>query len=249
MSRAESWYSDVFNTVVENLKSIGTYDPWKPYRLSELTDEKLFDVLFDAVFSTQTDWREYVKKSQNIKKLLPMDDLAAFSQVDVEEIYNDIVSEGSGVRFLKRKLTWMRDNASKVMMLQQEYGSFKDFIEQNWNEDLPDMIAGKKDPKYKLAGVKDAVSREFLKNIGFDAAKPDVHIKRLLGRWGIADEKNIASVLEQMRLFEEATGKSKGEIDWVFWQFCANGYGEICGADPKCEECLLWSRGYCTFKR
>lgn len=53
---------------------------------------------------------------------------------------------------------------------------------------------------------------------------------------------NIAPELEVIRIFDQISGNTgylKSYLDIVLWSFCADGYGEICTANPKCNRCVI----------
>ena len=50
-----------------------------------------------------------------------------------------------------------------------------------------------------------------------------------------SDEEIFTTV---KRLSEE-TGYFMAQIDYIFWCFCAKGQGEICTAEPHCEQCPI----------
>ena len=104
---------------------------------------------------------------------------------------------------------------------------------------------------FKLKQMGLALTIEYLKNVGIDAVKPDIHIRRLFGKdrlslsdKELATEKEVLSIIKQMSI---VTNISIIELDSIIWQFCASNYGEICGAIPKCNKCLLRSR--CNYKK
>ena len=60
-------------------------------------------------------------------------------------------------------------------------------------------------------------------------------------------EKNapatIKEVNEQVAEISEKTGLSMAEVDNLIWSFCADGFGEICTATPRCGDCPI--REFC----
>lgn len=95
-----------------------------------------------------------------------------------------------------------------------------------------------------------ALAWEFLRNIGIDGTKPDLHMRRILGndRLGYSDY-DVATEIEVITIFDSIsknTGCLKSYLDIALWSYCADGYGEICTASPKCKLCVI--REFCNYK-
>ena len=93
--------------------------------------------------------------------------------------------------------------------------------------------------KYKLKGMGTPLVCEYLKGVGFDIIKPDVHVCRIVGRLGYS-KHNPATLQEALDVCKAITDEynlSQVAVDTVFWQYCAKNKLEICTADPKCDCC------------
>lgn len=102
---------------------------------------------------------------------------------------------------------------------------------------------------YKIKMLGEALAWEYIRNIGVDACKPDTHLRRFLGnaRMGIS-RGDIATMEETIRQVEEISkenGIPQSVVDNLIWSYCADGYGQICTATPKCEKCII--RIYCKY--
>lgn len=109
-----------------------------------------------------------------------------------------------------------------------------------------------KNSEYKLKQMGIALVAEYLRNVGYGISKPDRHIVRLLGPNGLQEHsyENDASDTARWKAFEiirnyaMKTNKSEAYIDYLFWAYCANKYGEICTKKaPKCAACKI--KDYC----
>lgn len=104
------------------------------------------------------------------------------------------------------------------------------------------------DSENKMKEMSEALTAEYLRNVGYDLAKPDRHIRRILGNDILAcsDQKTI-SVFEAMDIIKEIADlleKHVAYVDYILWSYCATGYGEICTSKrPKCCQCVI--RKYC----
>lgn len=87
---------------------------------------------------------------------------------------------------------------------------------------------------------------EYLRNVGIDVIKPDVHIKRILGaeRLNIVKSKSDYAVIAECKKLSEKIGISQVKMDYLLWNYCSKSYGEVCTAKPKCEDCVI--REYCN---
>ncbi len=83
-----------------------------------------------------------------------------------------------------------------------------------------------------------------LKNVGYDIAKPDRHIRRILGR-NILDcsEHENAPVYEAIDIvaaIARQLNRPAAEVDYILWAYCAKNYGEICTKNnPHCDRCVV----------
>ena len=137
-------------------------------------------------------------------------------------------------------------NIPKLKAIEQKYGSidtyYKKYITIDCNLTRLIRQLSSSDSKDKLAQMGEALTAEYLKNVGYDTAKPDRHIRRILGSKYLAcSAKQDVPVYETLDIVAEIANelsKSAAEVDYILWSYCASGYGEICTVkNPKCEIC------------
>ncbi|MEG1502574.1 MAG: hypothetical protein RR370_04210, partial [Synergistaceae bacterium] len=121
-----------------------------------------------------------------------------------------------------------------------EYGTLDAYVvSKAATEIVKELSSG----KYKLAYIGEALAWEYLRNVGIDGAKPDIHICRFLGsnRMGLCSSPvaTTAEVVEIMPQVSKSLNLTMVEIDSIIWSFCASNYGEICSATPKCAQCIV----------
>lgn len=102
----------------------------------------------------------------------------------------------------------------------------------------------------KFAQLGEALTAEYLRNVGYDIAKPDRHICRILGSdiLGCSDKKvvPIYEAFDIVAAIANALEKDTAEVDYILWSYCASGYGEICTLkNPKCQYCV--AKQICKF--
>ena len=90
---------------------------------------------------------------------------------------------------------------------------------------------------HKLPGFGIALAAEFLKNVGYDVAKPDRHVNRALGCFGWvsfkkwsdrngtqapeAKEEELIAVMREVARCAQSVSQSACFVDNVIWVLCA----------------------------
>ena len=95
---------------------------------------------------------------------------------------------------LKSNLVRLVETSKELIRYSQEDGCLNNFFNAllKANDSDPKLLAlqfGSTSSKYKLSGMGIALAAETLRNIGFDIAKPDRHINRALGCFGMVKFK------------------------------------------------------------
>ena len=141
----------------------------------------------------------------------------------------------------------IQSNVPLLMKLEKQYGSidmcYQQYIEKD--KTLKTLITLLSSPNsyLKMSQMGEALVAEYLRNVGYDIAKPDRHTRRILGSeiLGCSDKK-IVPVFETLDIIKELADYMKrdvAEIDYILWSYCAKGYGEICTLKkPKCDICV-----------
>lgn len=147
----------------------------------------------------------------------------------------------------RKQMNALHDNIRRLEKIEREFGSLDAFVTSGTPVEIADLLA--KSLKYKLRTFGFALAMEYLRNVGIDTAKPDTHIRRILGknRLGYTSSETAGELeaIEIISAMSEETGYSAARIDAILWLFCANGYGMICGESPHCAQCRLRER-YCN---
>lgn len=139
----------------------------------------------------------------------------------------------------------IQKNIPKMMELERYYGSIDQYY-QKFIENDPSkksLVKDISDPRStdKYIEIGEALAAEYLRNVGYDLAKPDRHIRRILGRdyLGCSVNKN-ASIEESLDIVQSLTEymgrETIAEVDYILWSYCAKGYGDICTKNKsKCS--------------
>lgn len=179
-----------------------------------------------------------------------------FYQYDVDTLLNtdpmDLVERVKqhklGTQYIKNQMVALiGTNIGKLQSLEKEYGSIDNFYQKSIDTDptlktlVKELSAENKPHKFLQLG--EALTAEYLRNVGYDISKPDRHICRILGskNLGCSDSENT-SIYEAFDIVAEIAkvlGKHTAEVDYILWTYCANGYGEICTVNkPNCDICV-----------
>lgn len=203
--------------------------------------------LLYAQLSAHTQWHRVAPK------LPQVDDL--FFQYDEQAI---LAREGSyfteGLKQIScasqctnRQMKHLGENIEKLRQMASEYGSLDAYVTSAPPEAIVrDLAAG----PHKLYGIGPALAWEYLRNVGIDGVKPDIHVCRFLGadRMGESEQEQAApdEAVAIVHKMSKQLHLPMVEIDSILWSYCASHYGEICTATPHCDACVV--RGFCTRK-
>ena len=144
----------------------------------------------------------------------------------------------------KKQMNALKSNIETFEKIEQEYSSLDKFITHSTPSNIIKLLADSNSTyKLKYAGV--AIICEYVRNVGIDIIKPDVHIKRIAAadRLKLVTAKSDYKIIEEFRKLSNEIGMSQVKMDYLLWNYCAKGYGEICTATPKCDECVI--KEYC----
>lgn len=141
----------------------------------------------------------------------------------------------------------LSDNITTMKKIENMYGSMDEFVLSDSPENVVQLLSNCHS-KYKLKGIGAALAWEYLRNVGIDGSKPDLHLKRFFGsdRMGIFKqiEATDDEVIEAVSSLAKRSGYTKFEVDYLIWSYCASGKGEICTANPNCSRCVI--KNYCN---
>lgn len=188
--------------------------------------------------SANRPWIGIEKNKEEIDGIFHNFDLEYLKNVDGKKLEEEIKNIKCGNRQIHNQMAGLKYNISIFEELEDEYGSMDNFVISDDAISIAKMLSG---GKYKLRGVGLALACEYLKGVGIDVIKPDIHICRILGRFGYS-KTDMATSREAIDIIDDMSKEydmPKMEIDTILWQYCATGYLEICGSTPKCHFCNI----------
>ena len=172
-------------------------------------------------------------------------DVDKLLSTDPSELVGQITAQTLGAPYIKNQMNALINaNIENLLALEKEYGSTDNFYQSIINTDstmktlVKELSAAGKPNKFAQLG--EALTAEYLRNVGYDIAKPDRHICRILGSdiLGCSDKKvvPIYEAFDIVAAIANALEKDTAEVDYILWSYCASGYGEICTLkNPKCQ--------------
>lgn len=222
--------------------------------LSELVKERKAGKAFDfsehlrgliyALLSAQTRWQRIAPNLPAIDQLFSNYDAEALLAHKPKYYVEGIKSLKCGSRCTRRQMESLHDNIRIMRQIEAEYSSMDAYVTSAEPDEIAADLAG---GRHKLFFVGPALAWEYLRNVGVDGTKPDIHVRRFLGadRMGLAQhpEASESETIQIVRELSAQTGLTMVEIDGIIWSYCASGYGEICTKTPKCEKCVI--RDFC----
>lgn len=210
------------------------------------SDDEIFEGLLRSVLSNNTDWARIETVLPELSNVFNGFSLESYANLPKEEVKSRIVpwfeKRRAGSSTLKRSLEYLI-NASQILLeWSGKYGSA-----ENYFLGLMEHVQG--DPKraaikmgsyasqYKLPAFGVALAAEALRNIGFDLAKPDRHILRSVGSFGLMEfskwtdrsgtkppAPTTQELFECMAIIEKlamSAGEYTSLVDNAIWMTCA----------------------------
>lgn len=199
--------------------------------------------LIYALLSSRTKWIKIEQNLPQIDKLFFDYNAERIKETTATYFYDGLKSLGCNSQTRKAEMAALHYDIDLLEQIEKKFGTLDGFVTSNKPEVIVEMISND-NSLYKLRRIGPALAYEYLRNVGVDCAKPDVHMCRFLGtdRMGknCGAVASIDDVVRQVRELSDESGLTKYEIDNIIWSFCAVGYGEICTENnPKCSTCPL----------
>lgn len=216
-----------------------------PARRLPTFDEHIRALIY-SLLSNQTKWI-------NIAPKLPLVDSLFFGyakgkifEQPASYFYEGLFALKCGNISTRKQMEGLHENIRILEKIEREHGSLNDYYASMPAEELAVKLSS---GPYKLKMVGYALACNYLKNLGIDSVKPDVHLRRILGceRLGfstriIATEREVMKATAAMSV---AAGISKTMVNNLLWSFCADGYGQICRSTPQCGKCGI--KPFCRY--
>jgi DNA-3-methyladenine glycosylase I len=132
-------------------------------------DDELFCRLVLEINQAGLSWNTILHKEKNFRKAYSQFNIkkvAGYKEKDIERLLND-----AGIIRNKLKINAAIHNANKILMLQQQYGSFKKWIECHYPKEKIEWVKLFKST-FKFTGGE--IVGEFLMSTGYIAGSHDI---------------------------------------------------------------------------
>lgn len=208
--------------------------------------------LVRTLLSNNRPWKPIADNMQKIDEIFFCYDAARIKNTEPEYFIENILNLKCGNRAIARQMTDLKGNIETLERIQSDYGSLDAYFTSKEAAYIVKEISSC-DSRYKFADLGNALAWEFVRNMGIDGAKPDVHMKRFLGSarmghgYSLSPIATEEQVLRQVAMLADKLNYTQADIDEIIWLFCANDKGQICTSNPNCAECPISE--YCNFPK
>lgn len=198
--------------------------------------------LIYALLSNQTPWNRIVPHLPMIDDLFFDYDSEKIKATEVFYFTDKVFEFRCGNKSTRAQMNSLHENIALLEKISMQYGSIDSFITSRSAYEIVRLLSSPSS-KFKLKQIGEALAWEYLRNVGIDGAKPDLHLRRFFGssRLG-ASRRDVATPAEVVFIVNQLSEKTRMQlatIDNLIWSYCAKNYGEICSASPKCHICVI----------
>ena len=188
-----------------------------------------------AQLSNQRPWGPIAENLDRLSAIFLHYDPQALKAANPVELAESVKKIRCGNRQIARQTQFLREN---IEVLE----SIDDL--DNYVVSLPpaEIARSFAEGPYKLKQVGMALAMEYLRNVGVNCIKPDLHICRMIGpeRLGLVRETPTPEeAIDALDSWAERTDRSLMYMDNLLWLFAAQDYAAICGANPRCSICQV----------
>lgn len=195
--------------------------------------------LIISILSANRPWIGIQQRLDDLREVFHDYDPEYLKSVDPQVLTDKVVAIGCGNRRIAKQMEEVAYNMSILDYYENKFGDV-DAPMQMAVENPMEVLWTFSNSKslLKFRGVAIALAAQYMKNLGIDIVKPDVHLRRIIERFGysisLPDENETISICKSIA---EDCGCSQTEVGTIMWQYCAVGYLETCGATPACHTC------------
>jgi hypothetical protein len=222
------------------------------------TDSEVFQGIVKAVLSNSTDFSRIERIIQELHELFRGFDLnyyASLTEEDIEETFLPwFCCRFAGSLTMRSNLNNLIDASIKLISRSQQHGSLENFFNyiksRQGNHPINLVLSlGSQSSLHKLSAMGIPIAAEAMKNIGYDVAKPDRHINRALGSFGMvhfskwkdcskcqapqANEDEMRKVMTKMDSMARDVNEPVVFLDNAIWLLCSKSGLHLSNAHLK----------------
>lgn len=201
------------------------------------------EALLLSILSANRPWIGIVEHLDDLKEIFHDYDPDFLRTASSDNLVRQITAVDCGNRRIVQQMQEIPYNIQILDRIEETCGSVDNPMQIASNpENTIDVLWVYSNPKsaLKFKGVAVALAAQYMKNLGVDLVKPDVHLRRILERWGytigLPDEYTTIAICQSIA---KECSITQTEVGTILWQFCATGYIQCCDAKPKCGDCPI----------
>jgi thermostable 8-oxoguanine DNA glycosylase len=188
-----------------------------------------------AQLSNQRPWGPIAANLDKLSAIFLHYDPQALKAANPAELAESVKKIRCGNRQIARQTQFLRENIEVLESIDNL---------DNYVVSLPpaEIARSFAEGPYKLKQVGMALAMEYLRNVGVNCVKPDLHICRMIGpeRLGLVREiPTPEEAINALDSWAEKSDRSLVYMDNLLWLFAAQDYAAICGANPRCSICQV----------
>jgi hypothetical protein len=210
------------------------------------SDDRVFECLLRAVLSGATDWAKVERVLPEMKSLFLGFQLSRYADVTEAEVRTRFVpwfqQRRAGSPTLATSLVGLAATARRLSDWSTQFGTADSYFTTtitSVGEDpkLAAIALGGASGSRKLRGLGVPLAAETLRNLGFDLAKPDRHVNRACGAFGLTvfrswddragtkapvpTESEMLAVMTAMEQMAAFLALPVSFVDNAVWMLCA----------------------------
>ncbi len=222
---------------------------------SHWDDDQVFEALLRAVLSNNTDWAKVERVLPELRDTFSGFSLRQYAETndqDVDRRISWFKHRNAGSMTLRRSLVDLAKTSRILRDWSTKHGCAEHYflVVMRSSEDDPKRAAialGDNGSGKKLPGLGVPLAAESLRNMGFDVSKPDRHLCRAMGSFGLVrfrkwpdragtkpPSATSSEMLETMTIVERMAkiiGERPTFVDNAVWLLCCKGGVHISNAD------------------
>lgn len=222
---------DYTENITTTLNALNARKNGKNYSLSDHICSMVF-----ALLSNQRPWKHIADNQEKIKTLFNNFDVDFIKKTNYQYFVDGLLDLHCGNRQIRKQMQSLKDNIETLERIAKDYGSVDNYYN---NTDIKKLLKSLSGGEYKLKQMGVPLVSEYLKGVGMDVIKPDVHVCRILTRLGYSKSNKITDdeAFDICCAIANKYTMSNVEVDSILWQYCAKNYFEVCCDKPKCSIC------------
>lgn len=198
-----------------------------------------------AQLSALVSWKKIKDNQTKLDEIFCNFDHQQLKEKSAKDLINEITAiKCHNPYTTKNQMRSLKSNIETFERIEQDFGSLEKFITHSTPSNIIKLLADS-NSTYKIKYMGVPIACEYVRNVGIDIIKPDVHIKRIASadRLNLVTAKSDYKIIDEFQELSKQIGINQAKMDYLLWNYCSKGYGEICTATPKCKECVI--RKYC----